>query len=170
MDFGRTFSYRYASCREPAVGFSDFEVGFAVDCKLDDPDFDLDWDFWTGYFNTTFWMVMGNVPFLAEMGAHELRSTPGPGGWMIEREEGTRADIVLWNPQGTFEELAADGSHNREPDFLVLDERVGTGLLAYQSDLCGSFDVYVRNTGGGGMVRVTRGEGWEGSPAWVPLP
>jgi len=170
IDFGRTFSYRYASCREPVVGFLDFELGFAVDCKLDDPDLDLDWDFWTGSFNTLDWLVMGNVPFMADAGAHELRSTPGSGGWMIEREVGTRADIVFWNPQGSFEELAADGSHNREPDFLVLDERVGTGLLAYQSDLSGSFDVYVRNTGGGGVVRVTRGEGWEGSPAWVPLP
>jgi len=169
MQFSRTFSYRYASCREPGAGAPDMDFGFAVDCKLDSADFD--WDFWRGYFNTLDWMVYDNMPFLAAVGIHELRSAPGPiSVWIIEREMGIHADIVMWDPQGSFQELAADGSHNREPDFLLLDMELGTGLLAYQSDLYGSFDVYVRTTSGGAVVRVTRGEGWEGSPAWVPLP
>jgi Tol biopolymer transport system component len=42
-------------------------------------------------------------------------------------------------------------------------------MLAYQSDLRGSVDLYVRAIGSSGVVRITEGEGWEGSPAWVPL-
>jgi nitrous oxide reductase accessory protein NosL len=163
-----TFSYRYASCRE--TGGVNIEFGFDVDCNRISAA--LDWDFWTGHFTIPInWWLTSNMPFLAEEGVHDLRSTPGPpGSWIIEREVGDRADIVMQDMQGSWQKIVADGSLNREPAFLSLNAEMGTGLLAYQSDLRGSFDVYVRDFGSSSVMRITAGEGWEGSPAWVPLP
>ncbi len=172
----RTYSYRYPSC-QPPLG-AEINLGFAFD--FHNQGSNLDWDFWNGAFMPPETLRSPWV-FLGDLGSHERRSSPGPlNAWFIEQEPGVRSDIVLFDQQGAvgYMPVVADGSMNREPDFLLLNTEIGTGLLAYQSDLYGSSDVYVlyiRSVNfdlfeNGGVVRVTKGEGWEGSPAWVPLP
>ena len=160
------YSYRYCSCRDSGGG--GYDLGVSVDFHGRDPA--LDWDAWQMQFWGAPQVEAGNL-LAADQAVHALRSCPGPGGgWLVERELSARADIAYRHLQGISQDLVADGSLNREPAFLEVDPVGGTGLLAYQSDLYGSVDVYVRTYGSSGVVRITKGEGWEGSPAWVPLP
>jgi hypothetical protein len=161
------FSYRYAGCYD--TGGVEFELAMNMDFNSAS-NTALDWDFWTMTFNPPD-MALRPTVFLGDPGTHELRTSKGPSsGWFIERESGARSDIILYDWQTGRTDVVVDGAYNREPAYLIVDPELQTGLLAYQSDLHGSVDVYVRAYGSSGVVRVTRGEGWEGSPAWVPLP
>jgi hypothetical protein len=160
------FSYRYPSCYD--TGATDIDLMFAMDYNSASGTA-LDWDFWMTFITPP---DVANRPavFFGDTGTHELRSSKGPwGGWFIEREAGARSDIILYDPQMGQTDLVVDGAFNREPAFAAFDRELQTGMLAYQSDLRGSVDLYVRAIGSSGVVRITEGEGWEGSPAWVPL-
>jgi len=161
------FSYRYPECND--TGGVEIELMFNMDFNWSS-DSALDWDFWITLLSPPDVADRPRV-FWGNVGTHELRSSKGPwAGWFIEMESGARSDIILYDPQMGQTEVVVDGAYNREPAYVILDVEMETGMLAYQSDLHGSVDVYVRTVGSPGVARVTKGEGWEGSPAWVPLP
>ncbi|MBN2495577.1 MAG: thrombospondin type 3 repeat-containing protein [Deltaproteobacteria bacterium] len=167
-DHQRTYSVRYASCGEELrVGF--YSLGLSVDHDLS-AGTDLKWTFMTDAFESPN-AISGPIVYDPDASSHQLRSCPGSyGSWYLESERGARADILFIPIQSGYEEKVVDGAHNREPDYLIIDLEMDTGLLAYQSDLYGSVDVFVRDPNSSTAVRVTKSDGWEGSPSWVPLP
>jgi hypothetical protein len=161
------YSYRYATCHDS--GGVELELAMNMDFNASSGTA-LDWDFWTMSYTPPV-SALRPMVFFGDAGTHELRSSRGPwSGWFIEREAGARSDIIMYDPQMGQTDLVVDGSYNREPAFVIVDQELQTGMLAYQSDMHGSVDVFVRAVGSSGVVRITAGEGWEGSPAWVPLP
>ena len=161
------YSFRYPECYD--TGGVEFDLALNMDFNSASGTA-LDWDFWTATFAPPE-TVLRPMVFFGDAGTHELRSSKGPwGGWFVEREAGARSDIVLYDLQMGQTDLVVDGSYNRAPAFAAFDQELQTGMLAYQSDLHGSVDLYVRAVGSSGVVRITEAEGWEGSPAWVPIP
>jgi hypothetical protein len=173
-----SFPARPTSFRYPACNFLDssktIELGYSVDFGVDGnfmPLMPLDWN---AYLIQTW---ASDPTAIEPIGAiddskysHERRPAYGSyqffPGWFYDRQQGLRNDILFWSQGGGQSEVVINGARNMEPTFFALPDGVN-GLLAYQSDLYGSFDVFVLSLASGSAVRVTSAAGWEGSPCWL---
>jgi hypothetical protein len=162
----RRSSYRFPSCAMTPQG--GWELAYSVDFL--DQTFHagnllMDWEFWAGEF--VFPLVPFSAAIYSSQDSHERRSTPGnQSTWYLESEQGGRVDILAVGADAWNLTIVSDGATNLDPAFRFSAANPFGGLLAYQSDRHGSFDVFVRSIGGG-VIRVTRSDGWEGSPAFV---
>jgi hypothetical protein len=93
------------------------------------------------------------------------------GRWFLDRDLGARMDILMAYEQSpgmiVLSDMVVNGARNIDPAFLSLDPQTSAGLLAYQSDISGSFDVYVLSINTKDVFRVTTDGSWTGSPNWV---
>ncbi len=161
----RLHNYRYPVCSKSDQGM--LEVAHAVDFRQQRFGFDdtLDWNLHGALFAGGWIEAVNPISDQAMVqGVHERRATPGLGAWFFDMGIGQRSDIAQSTVDFEPLTIVADGARNMEPAFLDLG--VGGGLLAFQSDAGGSFDVYVMSLGSGSVVRVTSTAGWAGSPAW----
>ncbi|MBW1807709.1 MAG: carboxypeptidase regulatory-like domain-containing protein [Deltaproteobacteria bacterium] len=167
--FTRPYSFRYPHC-SIVLGANLPVLGYSFDFA-DRSAGQLDWNSAVAGFEPDTLLVFQNAPVGFSAYSHERRLSPGHhvdyDGWFFDRESGLRSDIYFEPteiPSPT--EVIVNGARNMSPAFLFGPDGA-SGLLAYQSDLYGSFDIYVTSLGSGGVVRVTSGAGWEGSPVWI---
>jgi hypothetical protein len=169
----RPYSFRYPSCIPGGAGIPSI-LAYSQDFAPDLGDV-LDWNSLSVNFDAET-LIAGQFPaFIQSIGAgHERRPSPGDNsrnpGWFFDSQAGPRIDIFFTNAQGSSTEYVANGARNIGPKLSPPTTLDGEGLLAYQSDLYGSFDVYVMSLQSGASFRVTTGDGWEGSPAWATTP
>ncbi len=172
---GRPYSYRYPACNFDA--FSGMvHLGFSMDFDENAGEA-LEWNVAVAELDPLFLQPMGqSIRVAYSPTGHERRihwgQHQGLDGYFLDRESGLRGDIVF---EGSLDaigfDLVANGALNLQPVYLPPSAAdTGSGLLAYQSDRLGSFDIYVLSLGTGGQVRVTSAEGWEGSAAWLMAP
>ena len=131
-------------------------------------DLSMQWSVWSaGVFNG----LANSLLFLASYndgGVEQLRAIWMPGGWIYEQKDGARVDLYSYEDYST--PLVVNGSRNIHPAFLTVGTDSSQGLLAYQSDLDGSYDIYLLRYPLGSPVKVTHFKGWAGSPTWYPKP
>jgi hypothetical protein len=134
------------------------------------PDGTLDWNAWTAVVDAGVALTRGRLSD-STMGfgpiIHERRPTPGVADfWFLDVLTSQRTDIGEAYGEVQAESLISNGANNLEPAYLDLDPAAGVGLLAYQSDLGGTTDIYLYAPMSAVSVQVTWVDGWAGSPAW----
>ena len=164
-------NFRDPACRSVG-GQGGIELAHSVDFRqvAADPDPALDWNTWVAFFQagTVQWLSwlsdygMGGEPIGIN---HERRPTPGlAGNWYMEQYDGLRSDISEGFGEIPASPVVSNGAINIDPDFLELTR--GVSLVAFQSDLGGSNDIYLYAPSSFISIRVTWVDGWAGSPAW----
>lgn len=169
----RPFSFRYPSCTPGAAGIPVF-LAYSQDFQSNMGDV-LDWSSLSATFDVDTLTVGAFQGYIGSSSlAQQRRPEPGDSnrnpGWFYDSQTGQRIDIKFSDPQGGMIEYVVNGARNIHPVFLPAPVPTEEGLLAYQGDMYGSFDVYVMSLQSGASFRLTTGDGWEGSPAWVTTP
>ncbi len=167
----RPYSFRYPSCSPGAAGASP-TLAYSQDFSFDQGEA-FDWNSFSTTFDAdTLTAGRAAASIGLDSGVHERRPIPGMSGWFFDRQVGQRIDLHFFiSPQEPEVELVVNGARNIGPVFLPSTmPDGGGGLLAYQSDLHGSFDVFVMSLQSGASYRLTTGDGWEGSPSWIATP
>lgn len=73
-------------------------------------------------------------------------------------------DLVLWDmPNRSFQQVTRTKSDNVEPAWAP-----DGSSLAFTSNLCGNYDVWVLGLYPGALVRVTDSPAYDGHPTWEP--
>lgn len=158
----RLHNYRYPACRFDAQGI---ELAYAVDFREGGADNTLDWNVYSaGIVNGYPSYITPIVDPWSSRSTHERRPAPGQGEWYLDVTQGLRTDIVRGFVEGVPEDLVVDGNQNRSPAFAPIG--TGAGVLAFSSDAGGSFDVYLLSLSSGAVVRLSKVDGWAGSPTW----
>ncbi len=165
------FNFRDPACRS-ITGQGGIELAHSVDFRQADfgPDPTLDWNTWYAFFEggQARWIAP-----IADYGLevnptginHERRPTPGLGAnWYMDVTRNQRTDLSESLGDGIADLILTNGADNLEPAYINLARSIG--LVAYQSDLGGTSDIYLYAPSSFMSVQVTWTDGWAGSPAW----
>lgn len=164
----RPHSFRFPFCR--AWGAGTLQLAYSTDFNSNGGDA-VQWTSWVRTVETTSLLVYveGFDVIMEDGHGGDVRRPCYGGGqveWYADRDAGLRTDIIAYEA-GELQEAVVDGARNLDPATIRFRDAT-IGLLAYQSDLLGNDDVFVVDTDSGAAVRVVVGQGWEGSPFWVP--
>ncbi len=176
----RPHSYRYPFCQlvNGQTGQYQLRLAYSIDFNPDTDDIEpLSWNSFADNITQDGWITTARVAEMIDVdtaGADLKRPCAGPTDriWFVDRDVGTRTDLVMYEdvsstppPSMQSKDMVINGGRNLDTAFFSTG--VNAGLLAYQSDVAGSFDVYVLSIDTGDLMRVTAQEGWAGSPTWV---
>ena len=161
-------NYRYPSCHwDTQTMLLAHAVDFVEDSGTGIFDLTQTWSAWLTNFENGIARSITPLDPYDSSGSQQLAVIWSSDGWIFERKEGGRVD--LYRKYGEYTQpLVANGARNLHPAFLPMGD--GTrGIVAFQSDVDGSFDVYLMKYPDGAPAKVTHVDGWAGSPNWYHI-